>query len=59
MKHRGMFVGLHESAVDVGTQAKHRLQAFLLRQGRHLGGRPGWTQAYRRWIADLSLPALP
>jgi transposase len=35
------------------------LKAFLLRQGRQYHGRPGWTQAYRRWVADLSFDAPP
>src|SRR2546425_965151 len=49
-------VRAREDAVVVGTQAKHRLKAFLLRQGRRYPGREGWTLPYRRWLADLSLP---
>ena len=41
------------------TQAKHRLKAFLLRQGRRYPGRAGWTRPYRRWLADLSFPLAP
>ena len=41
-----------EDAVGLSTQAKHRLKAFLLRQGRRYPGRAGWTVAYRRWLAD-------
>jgi transposase len=41
-------------AVVVGTQAKYRLKAFLLRQGRRYPGRAGWTLPYRRWLADTS-----
>jgi transposase len=41
-------------AVVVATQAKYRLKAFLLRQGRRYPGRAGWTLPYRRWLADLS-----
>ena len=41
-------------AVGLSTQAKHRLKAFLLRQGRRYPGRAGWTRPYRRWLADLS-----
>jgi transposase len=52
-------VRAREAAVGVGTQAKHRLKAFLLRHGRHYTGRPGWTRAYRRWIAALSFPSVP
>ena len=46
-----------DDAVVVGTQAKYRLKAFLLRQGRRYPGRAGWTMPYRRWLADLSFPA--
>jgi transposase len=49
-------VRAREDAVAVGTQAKHRLKAFLLRQGRRYPGREGWTLPYRRWLADLSFP---
>src|SRR5215510_517063 len=47
-------VRVREDAVVVGTQAKYRLKAFLLRQGRRYPGRAGWTLPYRRWLADLS-----
>jgi transposase len=47
-------VRAREDAVIVGIQAKHRLKAFLLRQGRRYPGRAGWTLAYRRWLTDLS-----
>ncbi len=46
-----------EAAVHVSTETKQRLKAFLLRHGRQYAGRPGWTQAYRRWLADLSFDA--
>jgi transposase len=46
-----------EDAVGVGTQAKYRLKAFLLRQGRRYPGREGWTLPYRRWLTDLSFPS--
>jgi transposase len=49
-------VRAREDAVVVGRQAKHRLKAFLLRQGRRYPGREGWTLPYRRWLADLSFP---
>ena len=45
-----------EDAVVMGTQAKYRLKAFLLRQGRRYPGRDGWTLPYRRWLTDLSFP---
>lgn len=48
-----------EDAVVVSTQAKQRLKAFLLRQGRRYPGRAGWTVPYRRWLADLSFPTAP
>ena len=47
-------VRAREDAVVVATQAKYRLKAFLLRQGRRYPGRAGWTIPYRRWLADLS-----
>ena len=49
-------VRAREDAVVVGRQAKSRLKAFLLRQGRRYPGRDGWTLAYRRWLTDLSFP---
>src|SRR3989441_6447997 len=49
-------VRAREDAVGVGTQAKYRLKAFLLRQGRRYPGREGWTLPYRRWLTDLSFP---
>src|SRR5437667_7419974 len=49
-------VRAREDAVVVGTQAKCRLKAFLLRQGRRYPGREGWTLPYRRWLTDLSFP---
>jgi len=52
-------VRAREDAVGLSTQAKHRLKAFLLRQGRRYPGRAGWTQPYRRWLADLSFSLGP
>src|SRR4030095_4625901 len=49
-------VRAREDAVMMGTQAKHRLKAFLLRQGRRYPGREGWTLPYRRWLTDLRFP---
>jgi transposase len=43
-------------AVTLGTQAKHRLKAFLLRHDVRYAGRAGWTHAYRRWIATCRMP---
>lgn len=51
-------VRAREDAVVVATQAKYRLKAFLLRQGRRYPGREGWTIPYRRWLADLSFPSV-
>lgn len=47
-------VRAREDAVGRGTQAKYQLQALLLRHGRVYRGRRGWTQVYRRWLADQS-----
>ena len=52
-------VRAREDAVGLSTQATHRLTAFLLRQGRRYPGRAGWTQPYRRWLADLSFSLAP
>ena len=52
-------VRAREDAVGLRTQAKHRLKAFLLRQGRRSPGRAGWPRPYRRWLADLSFPLAP
>ena len=52
-------VRAREDAVGVSTQAKHRLKAFLLRQGRRYPGPAKWTLPYRRWLADLSFPSAP
>ena len=48
-------VRAREDAVGLSTQAKHRLNAFLLRQGRRYPGRAGWTRPYRRgWPTSVS-----
>jgi transposase len=49
-------VRAREDAVVVGTQAKYRLKALLLRQERRYAGRDGWTLPYRRCLSDLSFP---
>jgi transposase len=51
-------VRAREDAVVVATQAKYRLKAFVLRQGRRYPGREGWTIPYRRWLADLSFTSV-
>src|ERR1700736_5813565 len=57
MKRCGTLGRAREDAVVVGTQAKYRLKAFLLRQGRRYPGREGWTLPYRRWLTDVSFPS--
>ncbi len=52
-------VRAREDAVGLSTQAKHRMKAFLLRQGRRYAGRAGWTTPYRRWLAAVSFPLAP
>jgi len=52
-------VRAREDAVGLSTQAKHRVKAFLLRQGRRYPGRVAWTRPYRRWLSDLSFPLAP
>src|SRR5204862_8255279 len=52
-------VRAREDSVAVSSQAKHRLKAFLLRQGRRYPGRDGWTLPYRRWLTDLRFPSPP
>lgn len=52
-------VRAREDAVQLGTQAKHRLKGFLLRHDARYAGRAGWSQAYRRWVATLRFPAAP
>jgi transposase len=53
------WVRAREDAVGVSTQAKHRVKAFLLRQGRRYAGRAGWTRAYRRWWSTVSVADAP
>ena len=45
--------------MGLSTHAKHRVKAFVLRQGRRYPGRAGWTRPYRRWLAALSVPLAP
>ena len=51
-------VRAREDAVGLSTQAKHRLTAFLLRQGRRYPGRAGWTTPYRRRLKENILSGL-
>jgi len=43
-----------EDAVNVRTQARHQLKAFLLRAGVAYRGKTSWTKAHARWLATLS-----
>ncbi len=53
-------VRARDDAVIVATQAKFRLKAFLLRQGRRFSGRSdGWSGSYRRWVAGLQFSTVP
>src|SRR3989442_6366954 len=49
-------VRAREDAVSMQRQARQRLQALLLRNEIRYVGRSSWTQAHRRWIAQLKLP---
>lgn len=37
-------------------KSKQRLLSFLLRSGHRYGGRSLWSQAHRRWLADIKMP---
>ena len=37
-------------------RAKQRLLAFLLRSGHRYSGCAAWSQAHRRWLADIKMP---
>jgi len=49
-------VRAREDAVCMQRQARQRLQALLLRNEIRYVGKTRWTQAHRRWIAQLKLP---
>jgi transposase len=49
-------VRAREDAVAVQRQARHRLQALLLRNDIRYVGKCAWTEAHRRWIARLQIP---
>ena len=49
-------VRAREDAVGVSTQAKHRLKAFLLRQGRRYSGGATWTLAYTSLAGEPEFP---
>jgi len=52
-------VRTREDAVIMQRQARQRLSALLLRNDIRYAGKSAWTQAHRRWIAHLKLPAPP
>jgi len=43
-----------EDAVNLRTQARHQLKAFLLRAGVTYSGKTTWTKTHARWLATLS-----
>ncbi len=45
-----------EDAVAMQRQARHRLQALLLRNDIRYAGKTARTPAHQRWIARLKLP---
>jgi transposase len=52
-------VRTREDAVAMQRQARHRLQALLLRNDLRYVGKTAWTPAHQRWIARLKLPYAP
>ena len=44
-----------EDAVQARQKTRVTLKAFLLRHDLRFAGRTGWTKAYYRWLASLSL----
>jgi len=49
-------VRAREDVVAMQRQARHRLQALLLRNDIRYVGKMAWTPAHQRWIARLKLP---
>jgi transposase len=45
-----------EDAKGDEKKSKQRLLAFLLRSGQRYCGRSLWSQAHRRWLADIKMP---
>ena len=45
-----------EDAKGDEKKCKQRLLAFLLRSGRRYSGNAPWSQAHRRWLADIKMP---
>jgi transposase len=44
-----------EDAKEDEKKSKQRLLAFLLRGGHRYSGRSLWSQAHRRWLADIKM----
>jgi transposase len=44
-----------QDAVNATKKAKQRLKAFLLRNRVVYSGRSAWSQAYFRWLADITM----
>ena len=49
-------VRAREDTVAMQRQARHRLQALLLRNDIRYVGKSAWTPAHQRWISRLKLP---
>ncbi|MFM9968826.1 MAG: IS110 family transposase [Burkholderiales bacterium] len=49
-------VRTREDAVDMLRQARQRLAALLLRNNIRYTKKTAWTEAHRRWIAELKFP---
>ena len=45
-----------EDAKGDEKKCKQRLLAFLLRSGHRYSGKAPWSQAHRRWLADIKMP---
>jgi transposase len=49
-------VRAREDAVREQRNARHRLEALLLRHGVRYAGKSAWTAAHLRWLASVALP---
>ena len=52
-------VRAREDAVREQRNARHRLNALLLRNGITYAGRAAWTPGHVRWLATVKLPEPP
>ena len=50
------WVRTREDAVDMQRQARQRFAALLLRNNIRYSKKTTWTEAHRRWVAELKLP---